>query len=284
MYNLTMKKVAILYDFDKTLCDKDMQEYSLIPHLGYSDPIEFWKEVDSLSKSAHMDSISAYLYLLQEKFKELGEPLKKSDFNTVGDSINLYPGVETWFKRVNEIGKTLDLEIEHYVISSGMSEIIESVPVSREFKKIYACRYYYDENGIAKWPAVIVNYTTKTQYIFRINKQILDENNDKDLNTWVEMKDRPVPFKRMVYIADGLTDVPCMKLVREYGGTSIAVYNPTLEHASKVAKQLVEEKRADFMSRADYSESGPMETLMRKVLTNIHTEAILDDLRGKDDE
>ena len=276
-----MKKVAILYDFDKTLCDKDMQEYSLIPHLGYNDPGLFWKEVGELSETHHMDHISAYLYLLQQKFANQGKPLKQSDFLTVGKQIHLYPGVKTWFKRMNEYGKELGLEIEHYVISSGMSEIIESVDIAKEFKKIYACRYFYDEEGIAKWPAVIVNYTTKTQYIFRINKQVLDENNDTDLNTWIKQSKRPIPFKRMIYIADGLTDVPCMRLVREYGGKSIAVYNPNLNEPSSTAIQLVNEARADFMSKADYRENKDMENLLKQILRMMSDTAVLEDIEGK---
>ena len=276
-----MKKVAILYDFDKTLCDKDMQEYSLIPYLGYSDSGLFWKEVGELSEKHHMDCISAYLYLLQKKFADQGHPLRKEDFLPLGKQIHLYPGVQTWFDRINAYGKELDLEVEHYVISSGMSEIIESVDIAKNFKKIYACKYFYDEDGIAKWPAVIVNYTTKTQYIFRINKQVLDEHNDTDLNTWVKPSERPIPFKRMIYIADGLTDVPCMRLVREYNGKSIAVYNPSLDEPSPVAKQLIHEKRADFMSKADYREDKDMEKLVKQILKTKSSEAILEDIEGK---
>jgi len=243
-----MKKTAILYDFDKTLCTKDMQEYSLIPSLGYEEPGAFWKEVGQLSTENRMDGISAYLYWLAKKYEEQGRPLRKNDFADVGRTIELYPGVDTWFQRINEYGRSLGLEIEHYVISSGMTEIIEAVPIADEFRKIYACRYFYDESGCARWPAQIINYTTKTQYIFRINKQVLDESDDDGLNAYVEMSERPVPFERMIYIADGLTDVPCMRLVKEYGGKSIAVYNPSSAKAGMIADRLIREKRADFMS------------------------------------
>ena len=143
-----MKKVAVLYDFDKTLCTKDMEEYSLIPSLGYDDPKEFWAEVTELSKVNKMDPISAYLYLLQRKYKEQGRPLKRSDFEDLGKEIVLYPGVDTWFQRVNEYGRQHDLEVEHYIISSGMSEIIEGTSIANEFRKIYSCQYYYDEKEL----------------------------------------------------------------------------------------------------------------------------------------
>lgn len=276
-----MKKTAILYDFDKTLCTKDMQEYSLIPSLGYEDAGTFWKEVGILSSRSRMDGISAYLYWLAKKYEEQGRPLRRSDFADVGRSIELYPGVDTWFRRINEYGRSLGLEIEHYVISSGMTEIIEAVPIASEFRRIYACRYFYDENGFARWPAQIINYTTKTQYIFRINKQVLDESDDDGLNAYVEKSQRPVPFERMIYIADGLTDVPCMRLVKEYGGKSIAVYNPASAKAGMTADRLIREKRADFMSAADYREGRDMETLVRLILEHMAADSRLQDLEGK---
>ena len=276
-----MKKTAILYDFDKTLCTKDMQEYSLIPQLGYDNPVDFWKEVSVLSEKGQMDGVSAYLYWLAKKYEDQGKPLRREDFFDKGRSIELYPGVDTWFERINRYGKSLGLEIEHYVISSGMCEIIESVPIAREFRKIYACRYFYDENGTAVWPAQIINYTTKTQYIFRINKQILDENDDKGVNAYVDPAYRPVPFSRMIYIADGITDVPCMKIVKEYGGRSIVVYNPDSAKAGMTAAELIRDKRADYMSAADYREGKDMEMLVKLVLDHMAADSRLEDLEGK---
>ncbi len=277
----TMKKVAILYDFDKTLCTKDMQEYSLIPSLGYEDPADFWQEVTELADTHKMDSISAYLYLLQKKFAEQHRPLKKSDFQNLGKEIVLYPGVDTWFERINAYGKEHGLEVEHYIISSGMSEIIEGTSIAHEFRKIYSCRYYYDAKNIARWPAVIVNYTTKTQYIFRINKQILDESDDAGLNDYFDPKTRPVPFERMIYIADGLTDVPCMRLVKLYGGKSIAVYNSKSKRAKDTAEKLIRDGRANYMTNADYQPGGDMEHLMHMILNHMDADASLADLEGK---
>ena len=276
-----MKKTAILYDFDKTLCTKDMQEYSLIPSLGYKEPSQFWKEVGKLSRQSQMDGVSAYLYWLVRKYEEQGRPLRREDFADVGRSIEFYRGVDTWFRRINEYGASLGLEIEHYVISSGMAEIIEASGIADEFRRVYACRYYYDENGTARWPAQIINYTTKTQYIFRINKQVLDESDDESLNAWVPQEQRPIPFSRMVYIADGLTDVPCMKLVKEYGGKSIVVYNPESAKAGITASRLIRENRADFMSVADYRESHDLETLVKLILDHMAADSRLEDLEGR---
>jgi 2-hydroxy-3-keto-5-methylthiopentenyl-1-phosphate phosphatase len=275
-----MKKAAILYDFDKTLCTKDMQEYSLIPSLGYESAGVFWDEVTELSIRYRMDSISAYLYYLQKKFAEQGNPLRRDMFAQLGNAIELYPGVSTWFRRINDYGRKAGFLVEHYIISSGMSEIIENTPIADEFRKIYACRYYY-ENGEAVWPAQVVNYTTKTQYIFRINKQVLDENDDASLNEYVDPKKRPVPFTRMVYVADGMTDVPCMRLVKEYGGKSIAVYNSASERSVSTAKKLINDGRANFMVQADYSEGSDMEKLVKRIIDHMSADSALEDLEGK---
>jgi 2-hydroxy-3-keto-5-methylthiopentenyl-1-phosphate phosphatase len=274
-----MKKAAILYDFDKTLCTKDMQEYSLIPSLGYESPGVFWDEVTELCARYRMDSISAYLYHLQKKFAEQGNPLRKDMFRQPGHEIELYPGVKTWFRRINDYGRRHGLLIEHYIISSGMAEIIENSEIADEFKKIYACRYYY-EDGVAVWPAQVVNYTTKTQYIFRINKQVLDENDDASLNEYVAPSRRPVPFTRMVYVADGLTDVPCMRLVKEYGGKSIAVYNEASQKAVKTAKKLINDGRANYMVKADYREDSDMEKLVKRIIDHMSADSALEDLEG----
>ena len=274
-----MVKVALIYDFDKTLCTKDMQEYSLIPSLGYENASKFWEEVTVLTQENHMDAIGAYLYTLHKKFKELGTPLHKSMFSDLGKDIVLYPGVETWFERVNKIGEENGLEVEHYIISSGMDEIIRGTSIAKYFKKIYACRYYY-EDDYAVWPAQIVNYTTKTQYIFRINKQVLDENEDKDLNKYVEFKDRPIPFEHMIYIADGITDIPCMRLVKEYDGNAIAVYNEESEKARLVAESLIKDGRANYMAKANYEENSDMEDLIRKIFDSIKASLLLKELEG----
>ena len=270
-------RVAIMYDFDKTLTYKDMQEYSLIPELGYDDPSKFWAEVTNLKTENNMDAILAYLYWLLKKSIDTDRPIRKKDFEILGKDIEFFPGVISWFDRINEIGKSLGLQIEHYIISSGMKEIIDGTSISKHFKKVYACRYYYDINGVAKWPSLVVNYTTKTQYIFRINKQILDEYEDDKLNEYTEDSKRPIPFKRMIYVGDGMTDVPCMKLVKEHGGKSIAVFNKDNERNYNLSKTLVDTVRANYMCEANYIEEGPMENLVKTILNYIAYDEALDE-------
>lgn len=272
-----MKKttIAIMYDFDKTLCTKDMQEYSFIPSVNMTSE-EFWSEVNDFSKENNMDSILAYMYFMLKKAKENNLPITRDVFINAGKNIELYPGVETWFKRINEYAKTLNVEVEHYIISSGMKEIIEGSTIKDEFKKIYACEYYYNDNKFAEWPSLVVNYTNKTQYLFRINKGVLDISDDKSLNSYVPEDNRSIPFRNMIYIGDGLTDVPCMKLVKSNGGQSIAVYK---NNNTEMADKLLKEQRVDFITPANYEANSMLENIvfsiiekMKKVddLANLH--------------
>ncbi len=273
-----MVKVALMYDFDKTLSPKDMQEFTFIPSLGFKKPKQFWEEVNALKSAQQMDSILAYMYMMLKKADAAGKPIRRENFVELGKDVSLYEGVESWFERINQAGKQLGLEVEHYIISSGLSEIIEGTSIASQFKKVYACRYYYDENGVAKWPAVVVNYTTKTQYIFRINKQVLSESEDTALNHYTPESERPIPFSRMIYVGDGLTDVPCMKLVKEHGGHSIAVYSGKEKKHQKIARELVKEQRVNFMTAADYSQGSEIETIVFAILNEIAAKVQLEQL------
>lgn len=172
----------------------------------------------------------------------------------------------TWFKRMNEYADSLGLQLEHYIVSSGVKEIIEGTPIKEEFKKIYACEFMYDYNDLVAWPKVAVNYTGKTQFLFRINKGVLDltPNSDAELNRYTPSEERRIPFRNMVYIGDGITDVPCMKLVKVNGGQSIAVYNP--EKGKDTVKNLVKDNRVNFISKADYSEHSEIDIIVKAIL------------------
>ena len=216
--------IALMYDFDKTLCAKDMQEYSFIPNIGMKSD-EFWSEANKISVKNDMDRILAYMYLMLKTAKKKDLPITKEAFQDLGHDVVLYKGVKSWFKRINDYGKSLGVEIEHYILSSGLKEIIEGTPIAKEFKKIYACEFHYNERGNADWPQQTVNFTTKTQFLFRISKGVLDVTDDVRLNTKIKDEERRIPYYNMIYFGDGLTDVPCMKLVKQYCGHSIAIYN-----------------------------------------------------------
>jgi len=250
-----------MYDFDKTLCTRDMQEYSFIPGLGIS-PKVFWEEAGKLS-AAGMDKILAYMYLMLKKSREVDNPVRRENFVGLGKDIDFFPGVLDWFSRINAYGKDKNISVEHYIISSGLKEIIQGSAIRDYFRKIYACEFHYDANGVADWPQVSVNFTTKTQFLFRINKGVLDFSDDEALNRYVPEDERPVPFRNMIYIGDGLTDVPCMKLVKTNGGHSVAVYQKGQKQ--KVADLLIH-KRVDFISLADYSPDQELDKLVKRII------------------
>lgn len=256
--------IAIMYDFDKTLCTKDMQNYRFIPSLGI-EVGEFWSYTNYVQTTEKMDSVLAYMYAAVKISKEKNIPIKRSGLEENGKSIEFFPGVVEWFKRINEFGKANNVEIEHYVISSGMKEIIDGTIISSEFKNIFACEYLYDDDGNAVWPKTAVNYTNKTQFVYRINKGVLDISNDTDLNRSMPDDSKRIPFENMIYIGDGLSDVPCMKMMKSYGGKAIAVY----QQLDEKVKELLRKDRVDFIYPADYSENSGLDKTVKDIIVKM---------------
>ena len=256
------KIIAFLYDFDKTLSPKDMQEYSFIPSIGMSAG-EFWEEANKVSVKSSMDKILAYMYVMLKQAKKNNVPITKESFMALGRDVKLFPGVKSWFKRINAYGKSLGVEIEHYIISSGLTEIIQGTSIAKEFKKIYACEFHYNASGNADWPQQAINYTTKTQFLFRISKGVLDTLDDDTLNSKMHDEQRRVPYRNMIYFGDGLTDVPCMKLVKQYGGESIAIYQPNKFY--KIQK-LIDEGRVNYVCPSDYREGSELEEIVKLIV------------------
>jgi len=267
---------AILYDFDKTLSPKDMQEYAFIPEIGM-DAESFWAKCSAVMMEHRMDQILAYMLVMKQE-AEGKMLLTREVFKRLGKSVQLFPGVESWFTRVNRYGESCGIEIEHYIISSGLKEIIMGTQIAKEFKEIYAAEYCYDENGLAIWPAMAVNYTSKTQFLFRINKGVLDVTEYNGLNEFTPEDSRRVPFRNMIYIGDGLTDVPCMKLVKVNGGHSIAVYHDRKKNANRMILQ----GRVDFVVPADYSQGSRMERTVFAVLDQIQAAGRVGALQTED--
>ena len=273
--------VAFLYDFDKTLCTTDMQNYAFIPSLGMT-PAEFWAEANGFGRSNRMDGILAYMYTMIREAERRRRPFTRSDLVEKGRDIVLFPGVESWFRRINDFGRRQGVQVEHYVISSGLREIIEGSAISREFKEIYASEFYYDERGIPVWPKLAVNFTAKTQFVYRINKGVLDVSDDKTLNDAMPDDSKRVPFLNMVYFGDGLSDVPCMKMMRAYGGQAIAVYQ---EGNRPGVEDLLVKGRVDYIFPADYRagsalEATAMDIVRKMAVTDRLAEENARQLRG----
>ena len=272
-------KVALCYDFDGTLSPGNMQEYDFMKKIDMT-PEQFWSKSEKIVKDNYADSVLSYMRLMLEEAAKKKVHFTKKDFRSCGKGIVLYKGVNSWFNRINKYAAQKGLTVEHYIISSGLREMVLGNPISKHFKKIYASSFIYNKQGHAVWPAVALNYTTKTQFLFRINKGCLDIN-DPDVNAFTPDEKRYIPFSRMIYIGDGLTDVPCMSLVKKQDGFSVSVYNPKNTKAKQISEQLSNEGRADFCAPADYSKGSRMETLIQTVLDKIALDLKIKELQNK---
>lgn len=263
--------IAIMYDFDRTLCTRDMQEYQFIPSLGM-EASEFWEDANGLAHREHMDGILAYMYVMIMRAKEKGIELSRDKLVSMGNKIELFPGVDEWFDRINEYGRMQNVKIEHYVISSGLKEIIQGSKINNAFTEIFASEFYYGDDDNAVWPKAAVNYTNKTQFVYRINKGVLDISNDVDLNKSMPEESKRVRFSNMIYIGDGLSDVPCMKMVKAYGGSSIAVYQ---DGEKEKVDELLNKGRVDFTYPADYRENSGIDITVKNIIRKMSIEETL---------
>lgn len=262
--------LAICYDFDKTLSPDDMQAQGFIQSLG-QEVENFWNESNKLAGDNDMDQNLAWMYKMTKESRGT-HVFNKEMLRNYGKNVNLFPGVSTWFDRINLYGEEKGIKVEHYIISSGLKEMIEGTEVAKYFKKIYASSFYFDEDGVAVWPAQCINYTNKTQFLFRIKKGVL-EINDTKVNDYLSEDQSRVPFRNMVYIGDSDTDIPCMKLVSINGGYSIGVHGK--ESKNKVFK-MIEENRIKYFAEADYSEGSELEKLLKNIIDRTAANEILE--------
>ena len=263
-----MVTAALIYDFDGTLAPGNMQEYDFIPAIGKSNK-EFWHDSNELARLQDADMTLTYMARMIQEARSTGLSLKREAFQESGRRITLYDGVKEWFGRINAYAAERGVRMLHYINSSGIKEIIEGTCIAHEFRNIYACSFLYDVDGIAYWPAVAVNYTNKTQFIFKINTGVESVFDATLVNRYIEENKRPVPFKRMIYVGDGTTDIPCMRLVKNFGGHSIAVYNPGQKGAQKELASLIRDNRVNHVCAADYTEGSYMDTVVKTIIDKI---------------
>lgn len=266
--------VAICYDFDKTLSPDDMQAQGYIQSVGYNVK-DFWDKSNALARANDMDTNLAYMYTMMVEAQ--GNLLfTKKNLEEYGSEVKLFKGVDGWFDRIRDYGKTKGVIVEHYIISSGLKEMIEGTSIAKKgvFEKIYASSFYYNERNVAVWPAQVINYTSKTQFLFRIEKGTLDIN-DPAVNDYFPPDQMRVPFRNIVYIGDSDTDIPCMKLVNSSGGHSIGVYNPDTNDKTKVLK-MIRDNRIRHFAPADYTENGELDRLVKEIIDKTATYEVLE--------
>jgi len=263
--------VALIYDFDGTLSPGNMQEFGFIQAIG-STPEEFWTKSDNIAKGQDASNILAYMKLMYEEARAHGIALRRKEFKRFGQHIELFEGVRQWFSLVNEYGQAHGVRIEHYINSSGLKEIIEGSPIAHEFKHIFACTYLYNDKGEAEWPGIAVDYTAKTQFMFKINKGIFSSRDAKRVNESTEDDKKRIPFPNMIYFGDGDTDVPCMKIVTMFGGNCIAVYNPAVDSKRAVAEKLRRQGRVKFIAPAVYTKDSKAFRIVCGIIDKIKAE------------
>lgn len=272
--------VALIYDFDGTLSPGNMQEFGFIQAIGKT-PEEFWKMSDEISLGQDASHILCYMKLMIDQAKEAHVELKRDSFVRFGHEIALFNGVKEWFKLINNYGKEQGVKVEHYINSSGLTEMIEGSPIAKEFKKIFACSFMYDSHGVAVWPAVAVDYTGKTQFIFKINKGIMSIRDTVKVNESQAEDRKRIPFENMIYFGDGQTDIPCMKIVKMFGGNSVAVYPPDNQRKSVMAEKLLKQNRVNFICPADYRKDGDIYNVVTAIIDKIKAENNVKNIRRK---
>lgn len=262
----TKPKMAICYDFDKTLSPDDMQSFTLIPSFGI-DKDDFWDASNELAKGNLMDTNLAWMYELIRYSEFKNKSLKRDYFKQIGADVKLYDGVITWFDMITKYAEAKGISVEHYIISSGLKEIIEGSEIAAKFNRIYASSYLYSGDGVAIWPAQAINYTNKTQYIFRIAKGCLEEYDEK-VNDSMSDDELRIPYENIVYIGDSATDIPCMRLVKSKGGYSIGVFDPIKNNREKVYR-LFNDGRISYYAPADYTPTSDIARYMHQIIDDI---------------
>ncbi|KXW55670.1 haloacid dehalogenase-like hydrolase [Ferrovum sp. PN-J185] len=269
----THNTIAMVYDFDGTLCPQPMQEYTVLPKLGIK-PEEFWRLVEHDAKETGGEKMLVYMRILLEEAHNRRVFISRDDFKKMGKDIEYFPGVKDWFPKINNYVKRKSqgtVNIQHYIISAGMKEILEGISIRKFFKQIYASEYHFNFQGIATFPKQLITDTTKTQYLFRVNKgkEELDESINEHMPEW----QRPIPFQNIIYIGDGMTDVPSMALTKKNGGHTIAVYPEDDVHDQATCIKLLKANRVDFIAPADYRKdshlSRQVALLLDKILSNM---------------
>ena len=262
--------IAIVYDFDGTLSPQPMQEYTVLPKIGI-EPEAFWKQVHKEASETDSDPMLVYMRLMLEKlYKNDDVKITREDFAAMAEKIQYFPGVESWFPHINAYieqrgqGK---VKVQHYIISAGQKEILEGVSIRKYFKQIYASEYHFNQYGIATFPKLLITDTSKTQFLFRINKG--KESIAESINDHMPESERPIPFSNIIYIGDGMTDVPSMALSKKSGGHAIAVFNPKIAKTTETCVRLLDAGRVDFIAPADYRDTSKLAQRVQLLLDSV---------------
>ena len=266
--------IGLIYDFDGTLSPGNMQEFGFIQAIGQT-PEEFWSKSNGLAIGQDASDILAYMKLMVDEAKKNHIKLTRENFKKYGADIKLYEGVRDWFEHINQYGREHGVIIEHYINSSGLTEIIDGSPIAGAFKHVFAGSFLYNEKGEAEWPGIAVDFTAKTQYLFKIQKGIFSSRDATKVNESLADESKRIPFTNMIYFGDGETDVPSMKLVNMFGGNAIAVFDPTKPKKKETARKLLRQGRVNFITPAVYTRESRTFHLVCAIIDKIKADSEL---------
>lgn len=270
MKKIRQNIIALVYDFDGTLTPKAMQEYTVLPNLKIKEAKKFWEDAEKESKRKQADKDLLWMWKIIKRAENIEKRIPRDYFKEQGKKIKYFKGVKQFFKSIDKyiITKSENkMKSQHYIVSSGLKEILEGTPIKKNFHNIYGSEYQYNYWGRPVFPKVLITDTLKTQYLFRINKG--RENLGETINEYMPEKKRPIPFKNIIYIGDGFTDVPAMNVTKKNGGRAIAVYTPRNRRGLRICKKLLKAKRVDFIAPADYRKSSALYKFVKLALKTI---------------
>ena len=259
------KKIALCYDFDGTLCTGYMQNQKLIPDCKI-DIGKFWSEVIDYSNKNKVDPTLSYMLILENKMHEANLEISRENFIKYGKELELFPGVNDWFKRIKNFGKEKNVDVEHYIISSGLTNMIEGCSFVNELNRVYACEYIF-KNGRGLWPKLSVNYSNKVQFLYRIHKGAFEVNDQEGVNEKKYFGDHiHVPFENMIFFGDGETDVPTFNVLNKNNGKSICIYEDKNQKSIDIAKKLFSDGRIHHLVKNDYQENSEVDVLVKEII------------------
>ncbi|GAB4171920.1 MAG: hypothetical protein Fur0032_11330 [Terrimicrobiaceae bacterium] len=264
--------IAVIYDYDQTLSPTAMQEEALFPAFGIS-AAAFWRKCDELVAQSGYDNELAYMKVLLDSLG-MDRP-SNAQLRALGSKLTFYPGLPEMFDEFRSgllapEYEAAGVRVEHYIVSSGLREILMGSRLAPHLKAIFGCEFAEDSGGRITFPKRVISHTQKTQFLFRINKGMLDLSTD--VNDHVPPELRPVPFEHMIYIGDGPTDVPCFTVMKRYGGRAIAVYDPadpTRASFRKCYQLSSHAERVRHIAPSDYQAGSPLRLLLEEMVREV---------------